>query len=75
VFSGVAFVVGLAYTAYFLGVRTQTPGLRCLVGYFSPYFDSLRRQGWFDKAVDSVAVRASAFPLAPGATGPVTSHR
>lgn len=34
-------------------------GLLCLVGYFSPFFDSTKRyQGWHDKAASDFVVRA-----------------
>jgi uncharacterized RDD family membrane protein YckC len=91
----IALLLGLAYAAYFVGVRTQTIGhmavgirvidadtgqpigagrgaLRwlvlsltgavCTLGYWSPFFDSIRRQGWHDKAAGSIAVSAQRHP-------------
>lgn len=88
----VALVLGMAYSAYFVGIKTQTIGHRvagirvvdintaapigpgrgalrwlvmvlggavCTLGYWSPFFDSQRRQGWHDKATSSVAIPAS----------------
>jgi uncharacterized RDD family membrane protein YckC len=87
----VALIIGMAYAAYFIGMRTQTLGHRvagirvvdvatggpigpgraalrwlvmvvtgalCTIGYWSPFFDSQRRQGWHDKAANSVAIPA-----------------
>ena len=87
----VALVLGIAYSAYFIGVKGQTIGHRaagirvvdlesggvigpgrgalrwfvmgitgaiCTLGYWSPFFDSQRRQGWHDKAANSVVVPA-----------------
>jgi uncharacterized RDD family membrane protein YckC len=31
-------------------------GALCTLGYWSPFFDSQRRQGWHDKAADSVVI-------------------
>ena len=31
-------------------------GALCTLGYWSPYFDSLRRQGWHDKASNAVVI-------------------
>jgi hypothetical protein len=31
-------------------------GAICTLGYWSPFFDSQRRQGWHDKATNSVAI-------------------
>jgi uncharacterized RDD family membrane protein YckC len=36
-------------------VLTAT-GLVCTLGYWSPFFDSQRRQGWHDKASNSVVI-------------------
>jgi uncharacterized RDD family membrane protein YckC len=33
-------------------------GAICTLGYWSPYFDSVRRQGWHDKAAKSVVIPA-----------------
>jgi len=33
-------------------------GALCTIGYWSPFFDSQRRQGWHDKAANSVAIPA-----------------
>ena len=33
-------------------------GALCTIGYWSPFFDSYRRQGWHDKATRSVAIAA-----------------
>jgi uncharacterized RDD family membrane protein YckC len=33
-------------------------GAICTLGYWSPFFDSRRRQGWHDKAANSVAIPA-----------------
>ena len=85
----VAFLLSLAYVAYFVGVKTQTPGHRaagirvvdvetgaaigpgramlrqfvlgitgaiCTLGYWSPFFDSTRRQGWHDKSARAVVI-------------------
>lgn len=87
----IALLISLAYVAYFVGVKTQTPGHRaagirvvnvntgapigpgramlrqfvlglsgalCLIGYFSPFFDSTRRQGWHDKSAQAVVIPA-----------------
>ncbi|MEO6886178.1 MAG: RDD family protein [Jatrophihabitantaceae bacterium] len=87
----IALVLGLAYSAFFVGVQTQTIGHRvvgirvvdattgqpigpgrgalrwfvmglggalCTIGYWSPFFDSQRRQGWHDKASSSIAIKA-----------------
>jgi uncharacterized RDD family membrane protein YckC len=86
-----ALAIGIAYSAYFVGMRTQTLGQRaagirvvdaqtgapvgpgrgalrwlvmsitgaiCTLGYWSPFFDSYRRQGWHDKAASSVVIPA-----------------
>jgi uncharacterized RDD family membrane protein YckC len=83
--------LGVAYSAYFVGTKGQTPGHRvagirivdvntggvigpgrgalrwlvlsltgavCTLGYWSPFFDSRRRQGWHDKATNAVAIPA-----------------
>ena len=85
----IALVVGVAYSAYFVGMKTQTLGHRavgirvvdantggpigagrgalrwlvmavtgaiCTIGYWSPFFDSQRRQGWHDKASNAIAI-------------------
>lgn len=31
-------------------------GALCTIGYWSPFFDSVRRQGWHDKTVNSVVI-------------------
>jgi uncharacterized RDD family membrane protein YckC len=31
-------------------------GALCTLGYWTPFFDSVRRQGWHDKAVNSVVI-------------------
>lgn len=82
-------VLGIAYSAYFVGMTGQTLGHRaagirvvdvntggligpgrgalrwlvmavtgaiCTLGYWSPFFDSQRRQGWHDKATNSVVI-------------------
>jgi uncharacterized RDD family membrane protein YckC len=87
----VALAIGMAYAAYFVGLRGQTlghqaaririvdvenggligpwrgalrwlvlslTGALCTLGYWSPFFDSERRQGWHDKATHSVAIPA-----------------
>jgi uncharacterized RDD family membrane protein YckC len=46
---------GTAALRYF--VLTLT-GAICTLGYWSPFFDSERRQGWHDKAANSVVVPA-----------------
>jgi uncharacterized RDD family membrane protein YckC len=84
-----ALVLGIAYSAYFVGMKTQTLGHRavgirvvdantggaigagrgalrwlvmavtgaiCTLGYWSPFFDSQRRQGWHDKASNALAI-------------------
>ena len=33
-------------------------GAICTLGYWSPFFDSKRRQGWHDKAASSVVIPA-----------------
>ena len=86
-----ALILGIAYSAYFVGTKTQTLGHRavgirvvdantggpigpgrgalrwlvmsvtgaiCTIGYWSPFFDSQRRQGWHDKASNAVAIPA-----------------
>ena len=83
--------IGVAYSAYFVGMHGQTLGHRaagirvvdvntggligpgrgalryfvlsvtgaiCTLGYWSPFFDSQRRQGWHDKATNSVVIPA-----------------
>jgi uncharacterized RDD family membrane protein YckC len=90
-FDVVALVLGMAYSAYFVGMRCQSLGHRatgikvvdvttggpigpgrgairwlvmgltgalCTIGYWSPFFDSQRRQGWHDKASDAIAITA-----------------
>jgi uncharacterized RDD family membrane protein YckC len=85
----VALILSLGYVAYFVGVKTQTPGHRaagirvvdvntgapigpgramlrqfvlgitgaiCTIGYWSPFFDNTRRQGWHDKASTAVVI-------------------
>jgi uncharacterized RDD family membrane protein YckC len=87
----IALALGIAYSAYFVGTKGQTPGHRaagirvvdvntggligparaalrwlvmavtgaiCTLGYWSPFFDSQRRQGWHDKASNSVVIPA-----------------
>ncbi len=87
----IALAIGMAYCAYFVGMRGQSLGHRavgikvvdvntgaaigpgraalrwlvlivtgalCTLGYWSPFFDSDRRQGWHDKATRSVAIPA-----------------
>ena len=39
-------------------VRAGASGALCLVGYFSPFFDSTRRQGWHDKSANAVVIPA-----------------
>lgn len=34
-------------------------GLVCTLGYWSPFFDSTRRQGWHDKAASAVVIPAA----------------
>jgi uncharacterized RDD family membrane protein YckC len=43
-------------------------GALCTLGYWSPYFDSERRQGWHDKATRAVVIpnQPSAFANQPG---------
>jgi uncharacterized RDD family membrane protein YckC len=86
-----ALVIGMAYSAYFVGMRCQSIGHRvtgikvvdvdtggpigagrgavrwlvmgvtgalCTLGYWSPFFDSQRRQGWHDKATKAIALTA-----------------
>jgi uncharacterized RDD family membrane protein YckC len=88
----IALIIGLGYSAYFVGMKTQTPGHRavgirvvdantgaaigpgrgalrwlvlgvtgaiCTLGYWTPFFDSQRRQGWHDKASNAVAIPAN----------------
>lgn len=88
----IVIVLTFGYIAYFVGVKTQTPGHRaagirvvdlntgaaigpwrailrqlvlgvtgllCTIGYWSPFFDDVRRQGWHDKASTSVVIPAS----------------
>jgi uncharacterized RDD family membrane protein YckC len=87
----IGLVLGIAYSAFFVGTQGQTPGHRaakirvvdvntgaligpgraalrwlvmgvtgaiCTLGYWSPFFDSQRRQGWHDKAASSVVIPA-----------------
>lgn len=87
----VGLLVGIAYSAFFVGMQGQTLGHRaagirvvdartgqligpgraalrwfvmvltgaiCTLGYWSPFFDSQRRQGWHDQASRSVAIPA-----------------
>ena len=87
----IGLLLSLAYVAYFVGVKTQTPGHRaagirvvsadtgvaigpgramlrqfvlvvtgalCTLGYWSPFFDSTRRQGWHDKSASAVVIPA-----------------
>ena len=37
-------------------VVLSVTGAICTLGYWSPFFDSTRRQGWHDKAVNSVVI-------------------
>jgi uncharacterized RDD family membrane protein YckC len=88
-FDAFMLLIGLAYAAYFVGMKGQTPGHRavgvrvvdvatggligpgramlrwfvlgitgalCTLGYWSPFFDRMRRQGWHDKASNSVVI-------------------
>jgi uncharacterized RDD family membrane protein YckC len=85
----IGLVLGMAYSAYLVGMTGQTVGHRavgirivdantgaligpgrgalrwlvmsvtgaiCTLGYWSPFFDSRRRQGWHDKATNAVAI-------------------
>jgi uncharacterized RDD family membrane protein YckC len=85
----IGLLIGIAYAAYFVGIRMQTIGHRavgikvvdlatggaigpgratlrwivlgftgalCTLGYWSPFFDDQRRQGWHDKASKSVVI-------------------
>ncbi len=87
----IGLVLGIAYSAYFVGMTGQTLGHRaagirvvdantagligpgraalrwlvmgvtgalCTLGYWSPFFDSQRRQGWHDKSANSVVIPA-----------------
>jgi uncharacterized RDD family membrane protein YckC len=51
-------VIGPARAAlrWFILILT---GAICTLGYWSPFFDSQRRQGWHDKASNSVAIPAT----------------
>jgi uncharacterized RDD family membrane protein YckC len=46
---------GRAALRWFVMVLT---GAICTLGYWSPFFDSARRQGWHDKAANSVVIPA-----------------
>jgi len=39
----------------------EVTGAVCTLGYWSPFFDPIRRQGWHDKAASSVVIPARAL--------------